>query len=562
MIELDSKKIELETNGGMNVGRKSKDVGIISNVDVDLYMSTKITNKNSNISSHIVNSNISSLIVNEDSCDSVRVVEKVSWDRVRLSREENDSKVVDNCKCLHKNNRKCLYNNNTSNNCKLYISNQNIKSSIMKSEAGAVEDNAIDVMDKSIEEENDTKVLHNRKCLIMKSEAGEESDTKVVDNRKCLHKNNRECLYKNNTFNNCKLSISDPNSKSIIMKSEASANISKALNTTKPVKTVSATNTSTNTRESKSTSVETVSATNTSTNTMKSKYTNTLKPSKVIITQTTTANTNNNIKTSNTLETSAAKVIAKFIAKRTRNTLRMPAAAVSINSNKKNDLDHEKFMRYILDVREKKTKLDICNFDKASWMLSRDNSCTLLNGANIINNNKSFHSSSFLFSLLSCLFPDSIDTTSKVMQKKKKIMSKGLEKEVESDHVSGDGLIEEKIVNSVSSKNDDAAIPLHLWLKWLNLGLRQKLTMNSWKRDISAIQEKFLLLRWRRNMTSSFWKWMREKTIKLHGKKKSNQGNVYVQEISLGIWKHLQLSTTLLSFSSLLSLTHPCNSCY
>ena len=74
------------------------------------------------------------------------------------------------------------------------------------------------------------------------------------------------------------------------------------------------------------------------------------------------------MKASNTLKTSAAKVIANCILKRPGNTLRIPAAAVSINSNNKNDLDYEKFMRYMLDVREKKTKLDVCDCDKASWI--------------------------------------------------------------------------------------------------------------------------------------------------------------------------------------------------
>ena len=77
----------METNVGMNVGRKSKDVGIISNVDVDLDKSAIIT-KSRNISSHIVNSNISSHNVYQDNCDSVRIVKEDCCDRVRLSREE------------------------------------------------------------------------------------------------------------------------------------------------------------------------------------------------------------------------------------------------------------------------------------------------------------------------------------------------------------------------------------------------------------------------------------------------------------------------------------------
>ena len=74
------------------------------------------------------------------------------------------------------------------------------------------------------------------------------------------------------------------------------------------------------------------------------------------------------MKASNTLKNSAVKVITNCIAKRPGNTLRIPAAAVYINSNNKNDLDHEKFMRYMSDVRGKKTKLDVCDCDKASWI--------------------------------------------------------------------------------------------------------------------------------------------------------------------------------------------------
>ena len=293
--------IELEkSNVGMNVGRKSKNVGTIRNVDVDLDRSAIITN--SNISSHIVNSNISSHIINEDSCDSVRIVQEDSCDSVRLSKEDNDSykKVVDIC------NRKCLHNNKTSNNCKLSISNPNIKSTIVKRDAGDDNDTNI-IMKSEAEEENDTKVVDN-----------DENVTKVVDNRKCLHKVNRKCLYDNNTSHNCKLSISKPNIKSIIMKSEV-ANGLKVLNTSKATKTMVATNTSANTVKSKA--VTTVmpskviinqTTANTSTNTVKSKVTNILKPSKVIINQTTTNTSKKYKTTANTLKSGNISVSKSF----------------------------------------------------------------------------------------------------------------------------------------------------------------------------------------------------------------------------------------------------------
>ena len=77
-------------------------------------------------------------------------------------------------------------------------------------------------------------------------------------------------------------------------------------------------------------------------------------------------------------------------------------------------------------------------------------------------------------------------------------MSKELGEGLESEQVSAGGLIDNKIGNFTSTKNNDAAIPLHLWLKWLKSGLRRKLTIEIF------IQEKLLLLRWRLNVTSSF----------------------------------------------------------
>ena len=61
-------------------------------------------------------------------------------------------------------------------------------------------------------------------------------------------------------------------------------------------------------------------------------------------------------------------------------------------------------------------------------------------------------------------------------------MSKELGKDLESEQVSAGGLIDNKIGTFTSTKNNDVAIPLHLWLKWLKSGLRRKLTIDSWKR--------------------------------------------------------------------------------
>ena len=76
-------------------------------------------------------------------------------------------------------------------------------------------------------------------------------------------------------------------------------------------------------------------------------------------------------------------------------------------------------------------------------------------------------------------------------------------------------LINASIASKVTDKkDDDAPVPVEFWLKWLNHGLSSKLSMSEWVTNITVIQERFLLLRWRRNVTKSFWACLRKRESK------------------------------------------------
>ena len=63
----------------------------------------------------------------------------------------------------------------------------------------------------------------------------------------------------------------------------------------------------------------------------------------------------------------------------------------------------------------------------------------------------------------------------------------------------------------VSKKRDDAPIPIALWLYWLNGGLCNSITAVDWEESVVVIQEKFLLVRWKRILMRSFGKWLKLK---------------------------------------------------
>ena len=58
---------------------------------------------------------------------------------------------------------------------------------------------------------------------------------------------------------------------------------------------------------------------------------------------------------------------------------------------------------------------------------------------------------------------------------------------------------------SIDKKCDYASVPTEYWLHWLNEGRGCKLSQGGWGSCVTVIQESFLLLRWKRNVTRSFW---------------------------------------------------------
>ena len=94
------------------------------------------------------------------------------------------------------------------------------------------------------------------------------------------------------------------------------------------------------------------------------------------------------------------------------------------------------------------------------------------------------------------------------------------------------------IEGNKSKKDGEAEIPTHLWLRWLNEGVSKIITMEEWNTFVPVVQETFLLLRWRRHVTSGFWEWFRKgspsrpKEINLRRKLITWVDNKYVWEIS------------------------------
>ena len=62
-----------------------------------------------------------------------------------------------------------------------------------------------------------------------------------------------------------------------------------------------------------------------------------------------------------------------------------------------------------------------------------------------------------------------------------------------------------------AKKKDDAPVPVELWLYWLNAGLSYSFSLEDWRKSVVVLQEKFLLLRWWRNLTKIFGVWVRER---------------------------------------------------
>ena len=61
----------------------------------------------------------------------------------------------------------------------------------------------------------------------------------------------------------------------------------------------------------------------------------------------------------------------------------------------------------------------------------------------------------------------------------------------------------------LDKKCNDTSVPTEYWSHWLNDGRGDKLYQGEWDSCVTVIQESFLLLRWRRNVTSSFWRYFK-----------------------------------------------------
>ena len=83
-----------------------------------------------------------------------------------------------------------------------------------------------------------------------------------------------------------------------------------------------------------------------------------------------------------------------------------------------------------------------------------------------------------------------------------------------------DGNLEElnskvKSCDSVSKKRDDAPIPIVCWLYWLNSGLDYDISPVDWNKYVVVLQERFLLVWWKRNLVRGLCRWLKMKIGRL-----------------------------------------------
>ena len=55
-----------------------------------------------------------------------------------------------------------------------------------------------------------------------------------------------------------------------------------------------------------------------------------------------------------------------------------------------------------------------------------------------------------------------------------------------------------------SRKKDTASVTIELWLHWLTFGTKVEIISHYWEIFVVILQENFLLLRWRRNVSWCF----------------------------------------------------------
>ena len=72
-----------------------------------------------------------------------------------------------------------------------------------------------------------------------------------------------------------------------------------------------------------------------------------------------------------------------------------------------------------------------------------------------------------------------------------------------------------KSCDSVSKKRDDAPIPIVCWLYWLNSGLEYDISPSDWNKYVVVLQERFLLVWWKRNLVQGLCRWLNMKIKRL-----------------------------------------------
>ena len=65
--------------------------------------------------------------------------------------------------------------------------------------------------------------------------------------------------------------------------------------------------------------------------------------------------------------------------------------------------------------------------------------------------------------------------------------------------------------DKTNKKNDDTDITIYLWLDKIHTFTAFQITKEQWDTGIVVIQENFLVLRWRRNVTRCFSRWLRSR---------------------------------------------------
>ena len=132
------------------------------------------------------------------------------------------------------------------------------------------------------------------------------------------------------------------------------------------------------------------------------------------------------------------------------------------------------------------------------------------------------------------------------------------ELEVKLKKLSGDMSVlrETKLTQvSVSRKRDDAPVPIELWLFWLNVGIKDGIYFDEWDKYVVIIQEKLLLVKWKRNLMRSWSSWFRAKCV---GKKSEVviKGNEVV-EMRPRVWKWVKGGLKRYKINAFVRVSYP-----